>query len=78
MQKKMAKIGNSQGVIIPKEVLHAVGATSTSTYELRAIGERRLEIVFTREKPNPQQLFVEKTFRKYAKKYDKAFRKLAE
>lgn len=31
-----------------------------------------------RKKPNSQQFFVEKTFQKYVKKYDKAFQKLAE
>lgn len=78
MQKKLTKIGNSHGIIISKDVLHAIGASKDSKYEIRATGTGTLEIRFEVEDEASQQLFIEKTFDKYAEKYDKAFKRLAQ
>jgi len=54
-KKSLTKIGNSHSIIIFKEVLHAIGVSKNSQYEIRVTGEGILEVRFQVEAKSLQE-----------------------
>ncbi len=70
--KKLTRIGNSLGIILPTEILQAMGINEKSQVEI-SVKEEKLIL-----KPvNLQDHKVMKTFLKVLEDYDDTFKKLA-
>lgn len=72
LMKKISKIGNSYGVIIPSDVMALVGLKPDAEVEI-TVEKGGLLIHPTRQE---DQLVME-TFRQFADQYDETLRKLA-
>jgi antitoxin component of MazEF toxin-antitoxin module len=71
--KNLAQIGNSKGVIIPRDVLEAMQVPSTAQYRLRVVGPRTLEIQFLDDK----DLTVIQSILEFTSEYREDLRALA-
>lgn len=70
--KKLSKIGNSYGVILPSDILDIAGLSKDSEVEI-SVKERQIIIRPTRLKDHK----VLKTFMKVIEDYEDTFEKLA-
>lgn len=70
--KKLSKIGNSYGVILPSDILEVAGLSKDSNIEI-SVKARQIIIKPTRLKDHK----VLKTFMKVVEDYQETFQKLA-
>lgn len=70
--KKLTKIGNSWGVILPGEIMEAAGLSKDSDVEI-SVNEHQIILRPTHLKDHK----IMNTFMKVIKEYDETFQKLA-
>lgn len=58
MKKRLSKVGNSKGVIIPAEVLDLIGWDEKTEIEIIGLGDGRLELIGRQPPPKKVSIFT--------------------